>query len=43
MLPTHVVFDAGGHVVIRARSLAEGVPEAIEGLLGRGGGKKGSR
>jgi len=37
MLPTHLLFDKDGKLVLTARALSDGVEPAIESLVSRGG------
>ena len=37
MLPTHLVFDKDGKIVLTAKALSDGVEPAIEALVSRGG------
>ena len=37
MLPTHLVFDKDGKIVLNARALSDGVEEAVEALVSKGG------
>ena len=37
MLPTHLVFDREGKMVLSARALSDGVEDAIAGLVSKGG------
>jgi thiol-disulfide isomerase/thioredoxin len=37
MLPTHLVFDKEGKLVLSARALSDGVEEAVAGLVSKGG------